>query len=209
MKYPLCLIVFVAFVTAQDIQDETPSDYNDEGTYATSVLYPAHTPSPGYPEPSSGIFDSSAVPSEVTSDDWCSTTHITITTTRTVSVVTQIPSSLLTVTGIVELSSFMPSQPLLSTSETGVIESSSGTAPQLPSTAVTVTVPGTSATHEESSVALSKIPYPTASDRPASTTGVGTTSSQSPGLPVFTDAADAIRVPFVVAGIIGCVALMF
>ncbi|CAN9449820.1 unnamed protein product [Alternaria alternata] len=208
MKCPFCFIVFVAFVTAKDIRDETPSELHNEDPYATSLLYSVPAPLPVYPEPSSDVIAPSAMPSDVSSDDGCSTALITITTTRTVSVVTQIPSSLLTVTGIVELSSFVPSQPLPPTTATGVIETSSWIVPQLPSTAVTVIVPGSSAADEESSVVLSQIPYPTAGDKPLSTTSVGTTSSKSLGLPVFTDAADAIRVPVVVAGIIGWVALV-
>jgi hypothetical protein len=165
-------------------------------------------PSAGYLVPSSAIVVPSALPSEVTSDDSCSTALITITTTRTVSVVTQIPSSLLTVTGIIELSSSMPSQPLPSTNATGVIEISSWVAPQPSSTAVTIIVLGSSTADEESSVAPSQVPYPTASDEPTSTTAIGTTSSTSSGLPAFTDAAGVIKAPVVVAGMLGWAALV-
>jgi hypothetical protein len=146
-------------------------------------------PSAGYPEPSSNIIIPSALPSEFTSEYSCSMALTTITTTRTVSVVTQIPSSLLIVTGIVELSSFMPSQPA--------------------SSAVTVIVPGSSAADEESSVVPPQVPYPTASSKPVSTTTVASTSSTStPGLPEFTDAAEAMKVPVVVAGLLGWAALV-
>jgi hypothetical protein len=169
------------------------------------------TPSAGHLEPSSDIIVPSALPSEVTSDDWCSTALITITTTRTVSVVTQIPFSLLTVTGIVELSSFMPSQPLPPTSATGIIQLSSWAA-QPSSSAVTIIVPGNSATYiGESSVSPPRIPYPTASDKPTSTTTVGTTSyTSASGLPDFTAAAaaGAVKVLVGVAGVLGWAALV-
>lgn len=38
MKCPFCFIVFVAFVTAKDIRDETPSELHNEDPYATSLL---------------------------------------------------------------------------------------------------------------------------------------------------------------------------
>ncbi|KAG9190434.1 hypothetical protein G6011_08522 [Alternaria panax] len=202
MKCQFCFIAFVAFVTAQGIQNETPPEILDEDAYSTSTLYSVPAPSAGYAAPSSDIVVPSALPSKVTSDDSCSTALITITTTRTVSVVTQIPSDLLTVTGIVELSSFMPSQPLLPTSATGIVEISSWVAPEPPSTAVTVIVPESNTADAESNVVAPETPYPTASDTPISTSIVGTTSSMSPGLPVFTDAANAVRVPAVVAGIL-------
>lgn len=166
-------------------------------------------PSAGYPEPSSNMVMPSVPPSAFTSDDSCSTVLITITTTRTVSVVTQIPSSLLTVTGIVELSSFMPSQPLPLTSATGLIELSTWESFQPTSGAVTVVFPESSAADEESSFASPQVPYPTATDKPISTTTVVPSSHTSTsGLPGFTDAADVMRVPVVVAGLLGWAALV-
>jgi hypothetical protein len=38
MKYQFSSIAFVAFVTAQSIQDETPSEVHDEGAYPTPIL---------------------------------------------------------------------------------------------------------------------------------------------------------------------------
>jgi hypothetical protein len=97
------------------------------------------------------------------------------------------------------------------TSVTGVIELSTWIAPQPSSDTVTVIAPDSSATDiEESSVASPQVPYPTASDKPTGTTSVGTTSSMStaPGLPVFTAAADAVGVPVAVACVLGWVALV-
>jgi hypothetical protein len=106
----------------------------------------------------------------------------------------------------------MPPQPVEPTSVTGVMDLSTWLVTQLPSDMVTLIVPGSSsaADSEESSVAPPQVPHPTASDKPTGTTSAGTTSSMStaPGLPEFTDAADAVRVPVVVAGVLGWAALL-
>ncbi|EDU41249.1 conserved hypothetical protein [Pyrenophora tritici-repentis Pt-1C-BFP] len=62
---------------------------------------------------------------------------------------------------------------------------------------------------EGSSVAPPEAPFPTATDEPTQTSATGTGSyTASPTLPEFTAAADAVRVPAVVVGVLGWAALM-
>jgi hypothetical protein len=172
----------------------------------------------------------------------CSTT-CTITTTLTIPVVTQIPSSLLTIPGTVDLSSFAPEPtntdepyepyPTSSsgfaapwwptTSATGVIELSTFTAPQesyySPTSILASEV--SSFASELSSIAAPAVPYPTETTEsagpayptettesavPISSSSVYGTGSYTSQLPEFTNAAEAVRVPAVVAGVVGIAA---
>ncbi|KAF1830377.1 hypothetical protein BDW02DRAFT_573075 [Decorospora gaudefroyi] len=230
MKHTFPLAAFAAFAAAlagpsagYNVAQPVPSD--DEYSFVE--------PTPSTEKPVYPIFTSiiSAAPSDCASappgcPPWSAT--YTVTTTLTVSVVTAVPSSLLSFTGIVDLSSFVPGPPPMPTdgtplpsdittepepvpteiftlfppisptviplpsiqsSATGIVDLSSLTPPQVPSSAVA--------------------PYPTASAKPSDTTPVGTGSyTFSPGLPEFTNVAEAVRVPAVVAGVVGMAALL-
>jgi hypothetical protein len=157
---------------------------------------------------------------------------VTITTTRIVSIVTHSPSSLLSLPGTVDTSSNLSAVPAstdepynpnpTSTSEleapttsvTGVVELSTFTAPQEPASPTgSLGSAVSSITSELSSIAAPQIPYPTAipteSVTPVSSTvtsSVYGTGSYSSKLPEFTNAAEAVRVPAVVAGVVGLAA---
>ena len=228
MKYHLSFVAFIAigFAAAEGIRGEariekkrsdsdlcmyTPSIRSFQSqklTTSDSVPVPdsVHVESyPAIPPP--------AEPTDISSDDSCSTALTTITTTRTVSVITHIPSSLASVTGTVDLSSSGPSQSAPSTSETGAIELSTWLAPQQPSGTATDFVPAPSSVAfdgEESSAVPPYAPAPTASDMTTATVIVEPTTSTSsaPDLPVFTDAAGTVGVPVIVAGVLGWAALV-
>jgi hypothetical protein len=161
---------------------------------------------------------------------------ITITATRTVSVVTKIPSSLTSLTGIIDLSSFMPprpsaslftsvissalssymlpSHPEPSTSVSGIADSSSFAEPsEVPyptgTTPTDLTTPILPPSPTEAVPTTAIVPtgiLPTSNGTAVIPTGTGV--SATPGLPVFTDAADVVRVPVALVGAIGWAVLM-
>jgi hypothetical protein len=157
---------------------------------------------------------------------------VTITTTRIVSLVTHSPSSLLGLPSTVDTSSNLSAGPvptdepynpnptstleveLPTTSVTGVVELSTFTAPQEPASPTSSLGSAVgSIVSEQSSIAAPQIPYPTAlpteTVTPVSSTitsSVYGTGSYSSKLPEFTNAAEAVRVPAVVAGVVGLVA---
>ncbi|KAI4633763.1 uncharacterized protein J4E87_000929 [Alternaria ethzedia] len=112
MKYNLSFVAFMAlgFAAAEGIRGEARIEKkrSDSDLYSVPVPDSVHIESyPAVPPP--------VEPTDISSDDSCSTALTTITTTRTVSVITQIPSSLASVTGTADLSSSVPSQSAPST----------------------------------------------------------------------------------------------
>jgi len=228
MKYHLSFVAFMAIglAAAQGIRGEARIEKkrsdSDLCTYTPSTQpfqSQKLTTSDSVPVPDSVHIESYPAipppvePTDISSDDSCSTALTTITTTRTVSVITQIPSSLASVTGTVDLSSSMPSQSAPSTSETGGIELSTWLAPQPSAGTATDFVPAPSSVAsdgEESSAAPPYAPAPTASDTTTATVIIEPTPSTSSAseLPGFTDAAGTVGVPVIVAGVLGWAALV-
>jgi hypothetical protein len=235
------------------------------------ILQPS-MPSGYIPRPASTlipkeVYRSAVYPGPPIATESCSSTR-TLTTTLTIPVVTQIPSSLLTIPGTVDLSSFAP-QPTgteteepyepcptsssgfsapwwPTTSVTGVIELSTFTAPQESyySPAGSLASEISSIASELSSIAAPAVPYPTETtesagsavppeatesaepvyptettesaepiyptatetSRSASSSAVYWTGSYTSQLPEFTNAAEAGKVPAVVAGVLGVAA---
>ncbi|KAI4931306.1 hypothetical protein J4E85_003896 [Alternaria conjuncta] len=210
MKYHLSFVAFIAigFAAAEGIQGGARIEKKRSESDLYSVPVPDSVHIESYP-----AVPPLVEPTDISSDDSCSTALTTITTTRTVSVITQIPSSLASVTGTVDLSSSMPSQSAPSTSETGLIELTTWLAPQSPSGTATDFVPAPSSVAsdgEESSAAPPYAPAPSASDTTTATVIVEPTPSttSASGLPGFTDAAGTVGVPVMVAGVLGWMALV-
>ncbi|KAI4639975.1 hypothetical protein J4E93_008774 [Alternaria ventricosa] len=205
MKYHLSFVAFIAigFAAAQGIEKKR----------SESDLYSVPAPDSVHAESDYPAIPPPVDPTDISSADSCSTALTTITTTRTISVITQIPSSLASVTGTVDLSSSALSQSAPLASETGIIELTTWLAPQPSSGTATDFVPAPSSTApegEESSAAPPYAPVPTASDTMTDTVSVEIPSSTSSasGLPGFTDAAGAVGVPVVAAGVLAWAALV-
>ncbi|KAI1524731.1 Herpes-BLLF1 domain containing protein [Pyrenophora tritici-repentis] len=155
-----------------------------------------------------------------TDPDPCSTVLITVTSIHTISV-SHVPSSLISEppTTSDQSSATVPpeSAPATETEKSSTAapeESTVGTTTDIQTeTELSTSLPSditlSISIIEGSSVAPPEAPFPTATDEPTQTSATGTGSyTASPTLPEFTAAADAVRVPAVVVGVLGWAALM-